>query len=71
MSLTHMPYGFINPVRWILGQVTEISASANQLVLRGEQFVKEEMCSATLRFQNDCLYSAVAGYISPGAKFSL
>lgn len=65
MPLTHMTYCFINPVRWILGPVVEVSASANQLLHKGEKFVKQQMCSATLRFQNDCLYSAVAGYGRP------
>jgi len=69
MPLTHMTYCFINPVRWVLGRIIEVSASANQLLHRGEEFVKEEMCSSTFRFQNGCLYSAVAGYISPGSGF--
>jgi predicted dehydrogenase len=65
MPLTHMTYAFINPVRWVLGSVIEVSASANQLLYKEEGFVRQEMCSATLRFQNGSLYSAVAGYISP------
>ncbi len=65
MPLTHMTYCFINPVRWVLGSVVEVSALANQLLHRGKGFVEQEMCAATLRFQNDCLYSAVAGYIKP------
>jgi len=65
MPLTHMTYCFINPVRWILGRVIEVSASANQLLHKGDDFVKEEMCAAILRFQNDCIYSMVAGYIAP------
>ncbi|RLI23207.1 hypothetical protein DRO47_01225 [Candidatus Bathyarchaeota archaeon] len=65
MPLTHMTYCFINPVRWILGPVVEVSALANRILHDEEEFVKEEMCSATLRFKNGALYSAVAGYISP------
>jgi len=65
MPLTHMTYCFINPVRWVLGSVVDVSASANQLLMRGKEFVEQEMCAAILRFQNDSLYSAVAGYIRP------
>lgn len=65
MPLTHMTYCFINPVRWILGSVLEVSASANQLIYRGKEFVEQEMCVATLRFQNESIYSALAGYIKP------
>jgi len=65
MPLTHMTYCFINPIRWILGSVVEVSASANQILHGGREFVEQEMCAATLRFENDCIYSAVAGYIKP------
>jgi len=65
MPLTHMTYCFINPIRWILGRVIEVSASASQLLHKGDDFVREEMCAAILRFQNDCIYSMVAGYIAP------
>ncbi len=65
MPLTHMTYCFINPVRWILGSVVEVSALANRLLHTGRMFCEEEVCSATLRFQDGSLYSAVAGYIAP------
>ena len=65
MPLTYMTYCFINPVRWILGSVVEVSALANRLLHIEEGFVEQEVCSATLRFQDGSLYSAVAGYIAP------
>jgi len=66
MPLTHMSYCFINPVRWIISSaVIEVSALANQLLHIGSHYVEQEMCTASLRFENDCLYSMVAGYISP------
>jgi predicted dehydrogenase len=56
---------FINPIRWIFGTVTEVTASANQLRHTGDGYVEQETCSATLRFQNGALYAAVAGYVTP------
>lgn len=65
MPLTHMAYCFINPVRWIFGAVTEVTASSNQLRHTGDGYVEQETCAATLRFQSGALYAAVAGYVTP------
>jgi predicted dehydrogenase len=65
MPLTHMAYGFINPVRWIFGPVKEVTASSNQLRHTDDGYVEQETCSANLRFQNGTIYAAVAGYVTP------
>lgn len=66
MPLTHLSYAFLNPIRWLLGEPTHISAFANQISQRGVDSVQEETCMANLLFDDDVMVSMMAGYIKPG-----
>ena len=65
MPLTHMTYCFINPVRWILGRPAKVSAFANRVKETAPGMLREETCIANLLFENDVLYSAMAGFVCP------
>jgi len=63
MPLTHMTYCFINPLRWLLGEPSEVAAMGNQLMRRTADAVREETCIALLRFPGDVVASLTAGYV--------
>jgi predicted dehydrogenase len=66
MPLTHMTYGFINPLRWLFGDPLCVSAFANRLRHTGPGMVNEETCAANLRFANDLVCSMTASFVMPG-----
>ncbi|NIA22114.1 MAG: hypothetical protein GWP05_09180, partial [Anaerolineaceae bacterium] len=66
MPLTHMTYCFINPVRWLLGRPTAVSALANRKRQTAAEMVAEETCLANILFANDVPYSLTAGFVKPG-----
>lgn len=69
MPLTHMTYTFVNPLRWIFGDPTHVSAFANRLKHTGPGHVREETCVANLLFGGEAgevLGSLTAGYVRPG-----
>jgi myo-inositol 2-dehydrogenase/D-chiro-inositol 1-dehydrogenase len=66
MPLTHMTYCFINPVRWIMGDVQAVSAFANRKKHTAPGLVNEENCVANLLFQDDVLCNMTAGFVKPG-----
>ncbi|HEY6233723.1 MAG TPA: Gfo/Idh/MocA family oxidoreductase, partial [Candidatus Elarobacter sp.] len=63
MPLTHMTYCFVNPLRWLLGEPLDVAAVANSVVHAGGAYVREETCTALLRFPGDVPVSLVAGYV--------
>jgi len=65
MPLTHMTYAFINSLRWLLGNPSQVSALANQKKVRTAQAVREETCCANLLFPRDVLCTLTAGYVCP------
>lgn len=67
MPLVHMTYCFINPVRWLLGNPTRVSAFANRVKETGREMIREETCIANLCLPEGVLYSATAGFVRPGA----
>jgi myo-inositol 2-dehydrogenase/D-chiro-inositol 1-dehydrogenase len=66
MPMIHMTYGFINPVRWFLGEPVRVSAFANRLKHTSPGMVDEETCVANLMFDNDAVCTMTASYICPG-----
>lgn len=66
MPLTHMTYTFINPLRWILGHPTQVSAFANRKKHTAPGHVREETCIANLLFPDDVLGSLTAGFVRAG-----
>jgi myo-inositol 2-dehydrogenase/D-chiro-inositol 1-dehydrogenase len=67
MPLTHMTYGFINPVRWLLdADPLYVSAFANRKKHIAPQLIAEETCVANLLFPNDIPYALTAGFVKPG-----
>ena len=66
MPLTHMTYCFINPMRWLLGQPTAVSAFANRKRQTAPQMIAEETCAANILFAGDVPYSLTAGFVKPG-----
>ena len=65
MPLTHMTYCFINPVRWVAGEVRAVSAFTNRVKNIAPELVNEENCVANLLLDNDVLYSLTAGFVAP------
>jgi predicted dehydrogenase len=65
MPLTHMTYCFINPVRWIAGEVRCVSAFASRVLHTAPELVAEESCVANLLFDRGVLCSMTAGYVAP------
>ncbi|HEY3341580.1 MAG TPA: Gfo/Idh/MocA family oxidoreductase, partial [Anaerolineae bacterium] len=53
MPLTHMTYCFINPVRWIAGEVQAVAAFANRMKHTSPGLVNEENCVANMLFEDD------------------
>lgn len=66
MPLTHLTYVFLNPVRWLLGEPTCVSAFANQIRQQGEDWVQEESCAVNLMFDHSVIASMMASYIKSG-----
>ncbi|MCL4506235.1 MAG: Gfo/Idh/MocA family oxidoreductase [Chloroflexi bacterium] len=66
MPLTHMTYCFINPVRWVAGEVRSVSAYANRIVHTAPELIDQENCVANLLFDNDVLCNMTAGFVAPG-----
>ena len=65
MPLTHLTYCFVNPLRWIFGEPTHVSAFANRVRQTDPATVREETCIVNLRFDGDVLASVVGGYVRP------
>jgi myo-inositol 2-dehydrogenase / D-chiro-inositol 1-dehydrogenase len=70
MPLTHMTYAFLNPLRWLLGEPTHVSALANRVRRRGPDDVTEETCVANLAFGDGPIGSLTAGYVRSGGEES-
>ena len=70
MPLTHMTYCFINPVRWIAGDVQAVSAFANRKKYTAQGLVNEENCVANMLFGDDVLCNMTAGFVKPGGLSS-
>ncbi len=66
MPLTHMTYGFINPMRWLAGNARAVSAFANRKLHTAPGLIAEETCIANLLFEHDVLGSITAGFVKPG-----
>lgn len=66
MPLTHMTYCFINPVRWVAGEVRAVSAFTSRVKHTAPELVHEENCVASLLLADDVLYSLTAGFVAPG-----
>lgn len=66
MPLTHMTYCFVNPLRWLLGDPTHLSAFANRKAHTAPGLVEEETCVANLLFPQEVLGSLTAGFVKPG-----
>jgi myo-inositol 2-dehydrogenase / D-chiro-inositol 1-dehydrogenase len=66
MPLTHMTYTFVNPLRWILGDPTHVSAFANRKKHTAPGHVREETAVANLLFPDDVLGSLTAGFVRAG-----
>lgn len=66
MPLTHMTYVFLNPLRWLLGEPSRVSAFANRVLHTAPAHVLEETCAVNLLFPGNVLGSLVAGYVDPG-----
>lgn len=65
MPLAHLTYCFVNPVRWILGEPTHVSAFANRVRHAAPGAVREETAVVNLRFGDDVLGSMTAGFVRP------
>lgn len=66
MPLTHMTYVFLNPLRWLFGEPSHVSAFANRIRHTAPERVTEETCAVNLLFPEDVLGSLLAGYVDPG-----
>jgi myo-inositol 2-dehydrogenase/D-chiro-inositol 1-dehydrogenase len=67
MPLTHMTYGFINPVRFLLGtDPLLVSAFANRKAHTAPELIAEETVVANLLFPDDVPYTITAGFVKPG-----
>ena len=63
MPVAHMTYAFVNPLRWLLGEPTLVSAFANRVANTAPGAVAEETCVASLRFPHSVLCSMTAGFV--------
>lgn len=66
MPLTHMTYCFLNPLRWLLGNPTHVSAFANRKAHTEPGLLAQETCIANLLFPDEVLGSLTAGFVKPG-----
>jgi myo-inositol 2-dehydrogenase / D-chiro-inositol 1-dehydrogenase len=65
MPLTHMTYCFINPVRWVAGEVRAVSAFASRVLHTAPELIHEENVVANLLLDGGALYSLTAGFVAP------
>jgi predicted dehydrogenase len=65
MPLTHMTYCFINPVRWVVGEVQAVSAFTNRKKHTAAGLVNEENCVANMLFEENVLCNMTAGFVKP------
>lgn len=65
VPLAHMTYAFVNPLRWILGEPTHVSAFANRKLNTAPGSVAEETCVATLLFPDAVPCSMTASFVKP------
>lgn len=65
MPVAHLTYCFVNPVRWILGDPTHVSAFANRVRCTGPLHVTEETLAAAFRFPGEVVGTMTAGYVRP------
>lgn len=68
MPVTHITYAFINPLRWIFGEPTQVSAMSNKLKETKSYHVDEESCIINIQFPNQVLVSLTAGYVTAPDK---
>jgi predicted dehydrogenase len=66
MTVAHLTYCFVNPVRWILGDPTHVSAFASRARHTGPRHVREETVAASVRFADGVIGTMDAGYVRPG-----
>ena len=66
MPLTHMTYGYINLLRWVLGDPLCVSAVANRVRHTAPDLVEQETCLANLVFADDVIASMMASFCQPG-----
>jgi predicted dehydrogenase len=66
MPVAHLTYCFVNPVRWILGEPTHVSAFASRARHAGPRHVREETVAASVRFGGGAIGTMTAGYVRPG-----
>jgi predicted dehydrogenase len=67
MPLTHMTYCFLNPLRWLLGEPTLVSAFANRKAHTAPGLIEQETCLANLLFPDDVPAGLTAGFVKPEA----
>ena len=66
MPLTHMTYGYINLLRWILGDPVCVSAMGNRVHHTQVGLVEQETCLANLVFPGDVVANMMASFVKPG-----
>jgi predicted dehydrogenase len=66
MPLTHMTYCFINPVRWVAGEVRAVAAFANRVAHTAPELIEQENVVANLLFKGDVIGNMTAGFVAPG-----
>ena len=67
MPITHMTYGYLNPIRWIFGSPVQVSAFSNRKSQTDAEHVRHETCTANLLLPNNVLCNLLAGYVKPMA----
>ena len=65
MPLAHMTYAFVNPLRWIFGDPTHVSAFASRKKSTRPGAVAEETCVANLLFPGGVPCAMTAGFVKP------
>lgn len=65
MLITHVSYAFLNPLRWLLGTPTALSAFAHRKIHTQPGRVRHENCVVAMTFPNNVLCSMLAGYLDP------
>ena len=63
MPMVHMTYAFVNPLRWLLGEPTHVSALANQIANTAPGAVLDETCIANLQFPQSVICTMTAGFV--------
>lgn len=67
MPLAHMTYCFVNPLRWVFGEPTHVSAFAGTA---GVTALREETCVANLRFPGGIVCSSTASFVKSAERES-